>query len=167
MLPMKRKPGRSSSKRPRNSRVRRPRVAQLEQLEVRRMLAREVAGGFNSDDTWSGTIQVTGDVTFNSGAKLTIEPGTVVKFDQGRSLDVRGLLDAIATAGEPIIFTSVFDDTVGEDLTPGRKVPPCPATGKLCISPTATLALISHMLKSDTRGEAVDPTPAAWSQQWA
>ncbi|MEZ6135593.1 MAG: CARDB domain-containing protein [Pirellulaceae bacterium] len=103
-----------------SGRLRKSRISQLEQLEVRRLLAREVAGVFGQDDTWSGTIRVTGDVRFDPGAKLTIAPGTVVKFDSGRSLDVRGLLNAIATASEPIVFTSSLDDSVGEDLTPGE-----------------------------------------------
>ncbi|MCA9191786.1 MAG: hypothetical protein KDB03_08490 [Planctomycetales bacterium] len=99
-----------------NRRIRN-RISQLERLEVRRLLARDVAGIFNSDEVWSGTIRVTNDVVFNPGTKLTIEPGTIVKFDQGKMLDVRGILDAIGLASQPIVFTSSLDDTVGEDLT--------------------------------------------------
>ncbi len=41
-----------------------------------------------ADTTWSGTVEVTGDITVESGATLTISPGTVVRFaansdDQG------------------------------------------------------------------------------------
>ena len=91
----------------------------LEQLESRQLLAQDVAGLIDSDTTWSGTIRVTSDVTVASGTELTISPGTVVKFDAGRFLDVDGELSAIGTSASPIVFTTVQDDSVGEDLTDG------------------------------------------------
>ena len=95
------------------------RRALIEQLEVRQLLARDVSGLIDADDAWSGTIRVTGDVTLASGAELTIQPGTVVKFSAGRSLNVDGVLNASGSAAAPIFFTSVQDDSVGEDLTEG------------------------------------------------
>ncbi len=91
----------------------------LEVLEDRRVMARQVAGTLSANDTWSGTIQVTGDVTVPTGIQLTISPGTVVKFDTGQALRIGAgsTFQAIGTAVSPITFTSTQDDTVGEDLT--------------------------------------------------
>ena len=83
-----------------------------------------VSGILNSDEIWSGTVTVTGDVTVASGVTLTIEPGTVVKFDAqaddqsgGRDADVselivNGSLLAEGTEMAPILFTSdaLFDN---------------------------------------------------------
>lgn len=48
---------------------------------------------------------------------VTIEPGVIFKFDSGFSHDfsVLGALYAEGTAEEPIIFTSLYDDSVGGD----------------------------------------------------
>ncbi|DAC64589.1 MAG TPA: hypothetical protein D7I02_00050, partial [Candidatus Poseidoniales archaeon] len=47
-------------------------------------------GTIITSETWSGTHQLTGDVTIASGAKLIIQPGTTVVFPNGTYLDVRG-----------------------------------------------------------------------------
>ena len=44
---------------------------------------------------------------------LTIEPGVVVKFNNGAGLTVNGTLKAEGTADKKIIFTSIWDDTYG------------------------------------------------------
>ncbi len=73
--------------------------------------------------SWSGTIpdgtlfsnsevqRITGDATVAASSTLTIEPGTVVQFDSGRSLTISGTLIADGTASDKIVFTSVLDDT--------------------------------------------------------
>jgi hypothetical protein len=48
------------------------------------------SGTITTSETWSGTHQLTGDVTIASGAKLIINPGTTVIFPNGTYLDVRG-----------------------------------------------------------------------------
>jgi hypothetical protein len=89
----------------------------MEHFEERRLLARQVSGFIQAPDTWSGTIHVTGDVTVTT--QLTIQPGTIVKIAQGQNINIRtdGSLNAMGTVTSPIIFTSVQDDSVGEDLT--------------------------------------------------
>ncbi|OYP38028.1 CARDB domain-containing protein [Rhodopirellula sp. MGV] len=96
---------------------RRKRRSRAEQLEARRLLAREVSGTLAADEVWSGTVHVTGDVSVPSGATLQIEPGTVVKFAPARQLFSDGTVEAIGSALSPIVFTSALDDSVGEDLT--------------------------------------------------
>ena len=103
--------------------TRRKRRALFEHLEARHLLAREVSGILAADETWSGTIHVVGDLTVDSGVELSIDPGTVVKVDPGRYIDVNGTLNATGTASQKIVFTSVQDDAVGEDLTTGEGSP--------------------------------------------
>ena len=98
----------------------------MERLEVRQLLAREVTGTIAADESWSGTVEVTGDVTIPDGVNLTIDPGTVVKFRTGKWIKGIGSVDAIGTAQNPIVFTSVLDDSVGEDLTPTGDGVPAP-----------------------------------------
>ncbi|HMV65201.1 MAG TPA: right-handed parallel beta-helix repeat-containing protein [Myxococcota bacterium] len=50
-------------------------------------------------------------------AQLTVSPGAIVKMADGRRFQVRGVLDARGTETEPIVFTGVRDNTVGEVIT--------------------------------------------------
>ncbi|CAB1062760.1 hypothetical protein D1BOALGB6SA_7542, partial [Olavius sp. associated proteobacterium Delta 1] len=73
---------------------------------------------FSQDTTLTaadGPYSVTNNATVATGATLTIEPGTILKFENGAGLVVNGNLAAQGTAGQPIIFTSVTDDRYGGD----------------------------------------------------
>ncbi|MBR2921269.1 MAG: hypothetical protein IKC27_07950, partial [Kiritimatiellae bacterium] len=61
------------------------------------------------------TYIVSNSVTVASGAKLTLQPGTVLKFNSGCSLTVNGTLDAKGMRAAPIVFTSLKDDEHGGD----------------------------------------------------
>jgi len=52
------------------------------------------SGTITGIETWSGQHSLTGDVSIAPGAKLIIEPGTIVTFPNGSMLDVRGNLCA-------------------------------------------------------------------------
>ena len=54
-------------------------------------------------------------VTVASGATLTLQPGTIIKFNNGCSLVVGGKLDAQGSRAAPIVFTSLKDDAHGGD----------------------------------------------------
>lgn len=62
--------------------------------------------------TWTSdkTYFITGDITIGNNSVLTIQPGTVIKFNAGSSLTVgyasNATLIANGTASQPIIFTS-------------------------------------------------------------
>ncbi len=79
-----------------------------------------VAGSIGGDVTWDGDdgfpFVVWDDLVVSQGAKLTLTPGTVVKFrDYYDTLWVDGMLMAGGEASQPIIFTSIRDDAAGGD----------------------------------------------------
>ena len=82
----------------------------------------EHCGNITINETWKAASvhQVTCNTTVATGATLTIEPGTVVKFGLANSsaaygLTVNGTLDAQSNALGPIVFTSIKDDVFGGD----------------------------------------------------
>lgn len=85
-----------------------------------------VAGFVSTNTTWENDkiYKLVGKVVVQSGVTLTIEPGTIIKGDEGTgtlstALVVArgGKLNAIGTASEPIIFTSIIDNIQPGELT--------------------------------------------------
>ncbi|MBN2055174.1 hypothetical protein JW905_09645, partial [bacterium] len=88
-----------------------------------------VSGTISVDTTWTAIDSpyvIDSDVTVSAGSTLTLEPGAIVKFQYNHGsysggyqytvrLLVYGILDAQGTAGDPICFTSIRDDSVGGD----------------------------------------------------
>jgi hypothetical protein len=76
-----------------------------------------ISGTILQSATWSADsilgqpYVVTGNITVNAGVTLTIEPGTVVKFDLQRIMTVNGVINAQGTSTAPIYFTSLRDDS--------------------------------------------------------
>ena len=52
------------------------------------------SGAITGTETWSGSHELTGDLTIAAGAKLIIDPGTEITLPNGTSIDVRGNLCA-------------------------------------------------------------------------
>ena len=75
------------------------------------------SGTISVDELWAATDvhRVTGTVTVNAGITLTIEAGTIVKFNNNTGLSVNGALVASGTSTNMIIFTSDDDDSAGGD----------------------------------------------------
>jgi pimeloyl-ACP methyl ester carboxylesterase len=68
-----------------------------------------------SDTEWTlagSPYIITDFLNISPNVTLTIDPGVVVKFEQG-SIDVSGTLIAKGDADNPVIFTSLFDDSAG------------------------------------------------------
>jgi hypothetical protein len=78
----------------------------------------EVTLDIDSPTTWTeagSPYVVLNSVSVFPDTTLTIEPGTIVKFEQDVSLDVLGSLISSGTSQNPIYFTSYRDDSVGGD----------------------------------------------------
>ncbi|MBP1684155.1 MAG: repeat-associated core domain protein [Deltaproteobacteria bacterium] len=87
-------------------------------------------GRLTTDETWEpGHVHVVeGDVFVAAGVRLTIAPGTVVKFTPGTRIIVEdgGAVDAPATEAAPIVLTSVTDDVSGDTNLDGSQSLPRP-----------------------------------------
>jgi parallel beta-helix repeat protein len=84
---------------------------------VTTLVSTAVSGTITVNSTWTAVNSpyvVVGDLGINPGVTLTIEAGTVVKFN-GTNLSVSGTLNAAGTSGSPVYFTSYHDDSVGGD----------------------------------------------------
>lgn len=73
------------------------------------------SGSIASDTQWIDdyVYHVYGNLTVPFDKTLTLEPGTVMKFDAGFNMTVNGRLVAEGTQGDEIVFTSVKDDAYG------------------------------------------------------
>lgn len=58
---------------------------------------------------------IQGTITVPQGQTLTVQPGVIVKFGINRSMTVAGGLHVMGTAGNPVIITSLEDDSAGGD----------------------------------------------------
>jgi len=73
-------------------------------------------GNITENTTWSAdTVKVTADITVADNVKLTINPGTIVQFQDYYSFDVDGSLVAEGTPGDSIVFC-VLDTTGYSDF---------------------------------------------------
>jgi hypothetical protein len=74
-----------------------------------------ITGLVSQDATWSGTVLIgyANQVTtrIDSGVTVTVAPGTVIKFKQNASLEIRGTLRAQGTSAQKIEIGPVADNT--------------------------------------------------------
>lgn len=89
----------------------------------------KVTSNITSDVTWEKetVYQLGGRITVEDGATLTIEAGTIIKGEAGTGSNATALLIARGgklmaegTASEPIIFTTVADEIMPEDIAAGN-----------------------------------------------
>jgi len=80
--------------------------------------------GLAGDETWRGEVRVRGSVVVPRGVTLTVEPGTVVRFEKidvdgdgigDSELYVEGSLLAEGTPERPILFTSAEGEPAPKD----------------------------------------------------
>ena len=80
------------------------------------------AGTIGSNETWPANKVhlVEANVMVAPGVTVTIEPGAVVKFAPGTMLTIGdgATLDASGALDQPILFTSMLDDTAGGTTNP-------------------------------------------------
>jgi hypothetical protein len=76
-------------------------------------------GSISVDETWTADniYELQGKVVVRDGATLTIEPGTIIKGQEGTGTNATALviaqgakINAVGTPTQPIIFTSVLDN---------------------------------------------------------
>jgi hypothetical protein len=108
----------------------------------------EESGTLSSNEEWTSdnVYEIVGQVTVPSGDTLTIDAGTVVKYETGGSwrpiqVDSGGTLDANGTSGNPIIFTSWNDNSVGGSTGSGS---PAADDYNLAISPNGGTIDVSY-----------------------
>jgi hypothetical protein len=79
-----------------------------------------------------------------TGITLNVDPGVTFKFGSGDEFTVEGILNAVATTANPIIFTSVNDNSVGGIAGTGS-----PAAGDWPgISVTGSVTMKGALVKS-------------------
>jgi YD repeat-containing protein len=92
-----------------------------------------VSGTISANTTWTvagSPYVIDGNLTVAAGVTLTVDPGVVVKFNGSlRAMFVNGTLKAVGTEAQPIVFTSIQDDTVGGDSN-GDGAATSPAPGQ-------------------------------------
>lgn len=106
----------------------------------------------NLSDITTGPLQggvvyhVTGLVSVPAGATLTVQPGAIIKFSPGRGFSIAGNLQSVGTVAQPVIYTSIFDDSAGGD-TNGDGSATTPFKGawqRLTFSSTSDASLMQH-----------------------
>ncbi len=78
--------------------------------------ATNVSGLISSNTVWTlanSPYIVTGNILVNNGVTLTIEPGVIVKFNSGLSMQIDGTLLAQGTSSNKITFTSNTTQSAG------------------------------------------------------
>ena len=99
-------------------------IPHLEWLEARVVLS-DWSGPITSNTTWvnTETQNIVGNVDVEPGVTLTVQPGTLVQFNNATSLTVDGTLLAAGTSSKTINFTSVNDNSAtggGNTASPGN-----------------------------------------------
>ena len=78
-----------------------------------------ISGIIQTDCIWTkenGPYIITNDTSISAGIILTIEAGTIIKFNSPSiQMIINGSVIALGSSEEFIIFTSIKDDTVGGD----------------------------------------------------
>ena len=76
----------------------------------------EIEGIINADSTLSlsqSPYLIVDDLVVAPDGQLTIEPGVELRFSQGTKLEIRGILNALGSESEKIIFTSESNNVSG------------------------------------------------------
>jgi hypothetical protein len=105
----------------------------------------QVERTISAPTTWKrDSVYVVGKTGTTVNAALTIEAGTVIKFEDGMHLNVgTGSVQARGTETDPIVFTSVLDDEHGGDCNAdGASVATKGSWGGVRVDSTATASSV-------------------------
>ncbi|HLD28476.1 MAG TPA: hypothetical protein VJB67_02590 [Patescibacteria group bacterium] len=129
------------------------------------ILAREISG----EVVWSvedSPIIVNEYIWIQSGGRLIIEPGVVVKFGLEQSIANYGVIEAIGTVGEPIVFTSIRDDEYGGDSNgDGDATTPWSGDWRNIILQTDSESVFDHVIIKYGGGEYHEAVVSLWRGQ--
>ncbi len=104
------------------------------------------SGLLSSDEVWTAdkVYVVYGSVTVPAGVTLTIQAGTVVKFNLYTRLTIQGTLIANGVSGNLVYFTSIRDDTIGGD-TDNEVTTPQPANWQYIQFQNGSTGMLQHV----------------------
>src|SRR5581483_917324 len=89
---------------------------------------------------------IVGNVHVPAGKTLSIQPGTVIKFNAGLSLTIDGTLSAPGAAAQPIVFTSFRDDSAGGDTNgDGPSTGSSGDWGRIALTASSTASVLDHV----------------------
>jgi len=107
----------------------------------------DVSTDVTSDSTWlTGEVYVVdGSVVIGLNAKLTVEPGAIIKFKEGSSLIIDGNLEVNGTPSNKSYFTSFKDDSIGGDTNgDGSATSPSPGDWNMIRANPGSVANIDY-----------------------
>ena len=110
------------------------------------------SGPLSADETWTGAISVTGDVTVNAGVTLTIADGALVQVAAGKAIIVNGTIKVSGTAAQGVTFSpnpmpgswGGIQVSMGGHATIGYSTMNYPSTALACAAGAAT-CVADHM----------------------
>jgi hypothetical protein len=73
------------------------------------LLPTDITNNITSNTTWTkadGPYTIKTSISISNGVTLTIEPGIIIKFDNGTSITANGKINAVGTSADSIFFTS-------------------------------------------------------------
>jgi len=86
----------------------------------------DLCGTIASDTTigpdYAAVYLLSCNVDVSHNVTLTAQPGTIIKAASGTQMSVDGSLDAVGSAEDPIVFTSINDNSVGGSTGSGSPV---------------------------------------------
>lgn len=111
--------------------------------------AQTVISGNLSDGTTgpllTGVVyHVPSSITVPTGATLTVQPGAIVKFGSGGTFNVNGTLLAGGLTGQPVILTSLKDDSAGGDTNANGPSSGAPGDWVYCRFASSAASSVLH-----------------------
>lgn len=106
-----------------------------------------IVSRFNSLNS-NGVFGVAATLSVGPGQSMTLRQGVIFKWDGNRSLNVSGTLVVEGAGFEPVVFTSIRDDSIGGDTQKdGSATTPMPGDwGHVAMNTTGGGSALEHMV---------------------